>query len=131
MYIRRKTKIDSHDGPVTPRSKILKLKLKVLTHPNSFDSPNSMATSGFPLRVKTPSYSFSCQFCVYRSPYPLTITRRQSSVDLFYLHAPDHDTPIEETLRAVHELRSDGLFREWGLSNYAAWQAVDIWHMCK
>lgn len=53
------------------------------------------------------------------------------SVDLFYLHAPDHNTPIEETLRAVHELRSEGLFREWGVSNYAAWETVDIWHICK
>lgn len=26
------------------------------------------------------------------------------SVDLFYLHAPDHTTPIEETLRAVQDL---------------------------
>eukprot|EP00752_Nemacystus_decipiens_P002716 g2536.t1 len=54
-----------------------------------------------------------------------------SSVDLFYLHAPDHNTPIEETLLAVHELRSEGLFRVWGLSNYAAWEVVDIWHICK
>ncbi len=25
-------------------------------------------------------------------------------VDIFYLHAPDHDTPIEETLEAVQQL---------------------------
>lgn len=59
------------------------------------------------------------------------VAHRQSSADLFYLHAPDHETSLEETLRAVHELKSEGLFREWGLSNYAAWQAVDIWHICK
>eukprot|EP00903_Cladosiphon_okamuranus_P012448 g11659.t1 len=56
---------------------------------------------------------------------------RRESVELFYLHAPDHETPIEETLLAVHELKSEGLFREWGLSNYASWEVVDIWHMCK
>lgn len=56
---------------------------------------------------------------------------RLSSVDLFYLHAPDHNTPIEESLLAVHELKSEGLFRVWGLSNYAAWEVVDIWHICK
>lgn len=56
---------------------------------------------------------------------------RRTSVDLFYLHAPDHDTPVEETLKAVHELRSEGLFLEWGLSNYASWQVVDIWHICR
>ncbi|CAM9971771.1 unnamed protein product [Hapterophycus canaliculatus] len=54
------------------------------------------------------------------------------SVDLFYLHAPDRNIPIEDTLRAVHELRSEeGLFREWGVSNYTAWETVDIWHICK
>ncbi|CAM9765046.1 unnamed protein product [Ascophyllum nodosum] len=56
---------------------------------------------------------------------------RLDSVELFYLHAPDRDTPLEETLRAVHELKSEGLFNEWGLSNYASWEAVDIWHTCK
>ena len=25
-------------------------------------------------------------------------------VDIFYLHAPDHDTPVEETLSAVQRL---------------------------
>lgn len=29
-----------------------------------------------------------------------------SSVDLFYLHFPDPETPIEETLSAVQELHS-------------------------
>ena len=29
---------------------------------------------------------------------------RKNSVDLFYLHAPDHNTPIEETLEAVNQL---------------------------
>ncbi len=35
----------------------------------------------------------------------LSLQRLQaSSVDIFYLHAPDHDTPIEETLEAVQQL---------------------------
>ena len=29
---------------------------------------------------------------------------KKDSVDLFYLHAPDHNTPIEETLEAVNHL---------------------------
>jgi len=29
-----------------------------------------------------------------------------SSIDLFYLHMPDHETPIEETLSAVQELHA-------------------------
>ena len=45
-----------------------------------------------------------------------------TSVDLFYLHAPDHSVPIEATLAAVHELHQEGKFKRFGLSNYAAWQ---------
>lgn len=56
---------------------------------------------------------------------------RVPSVHMFYLHAPDHNTPIEETLMAVHELREEGLFLEWGLSNYAASDVEDIWRICK
>ena len=29
---------------------------------------------------------------------------KKDTVDLFYLHAPDHNTPIEETLQAVNHL---------------------------
>lgn len=28
-------------------------------------------------------------------------------VDLFYLHMPDHSTPIEETLQACHQLHQE------------------------
>lgn len=56
---------------------------------------------------------------------------RCETVDLFYLHAPDLKTPIETTLAACQELHEEGKFRELGLSNYAAWQVADIWHICR
>ncbi len=43
-----------------------------------------------------------------------------ASVDLFYLHQPDLSTPIETTLEACARLFERRLFRELGLSNYAA-----------
>eukprot|EP01124_Arcella_intermedia_P028027 TRINITY_DN5611_c0_g1_i1.p1 TRINITY_DN5611_c0_g1~~TRINITY_DN5611_c0_g1_i1.p1 ORF type:complete len:326 (+),score=65.31 TRINITY_DN5611_c0_g1_i1:33-980(+) len=52
-------------------------------------------------------------------------------VDLLYLHAPDHDTPIEDTLQTIHELHQSEVFEEWGLSNFASWQVVHIYHLCK
>jgi aflatoxin B1 aldehyde reductase len=52
-------------------------------------------------------------------------------VDLLYLHAPDPKTPIEVTLECCERLFRKGRFREFGLSNYAAWQVVDIWHICR
>ncbi|XP_004397119.1 PREDICTED: aflatoxin B1 aldehyde reductase member 2 isoform 2 [Odobenus rosmarus divergens] len=52
-------------------------------------------------------------------------------VDLFYLHAPDHNTPVEETLRACHQLHQEGKFVELGLSNYAAWEVAEICTLCR
>jgi len=52
-------------------------------------------------------------------------------VDLFYLHSPDLTTPIQDTLEACWELHQSGKFREFGLSNYAAWQVAEITHLCE
>jgi len=53
------------------------------------------------------------------------------SIDLFYLHAPDLNTPIVDTLQAVAELHGEGKFSRFGLSNYAAWQVAEIAELCK
>nr|CAB3220844.1 aflatoxin B1 aldehyde reductase member 2-like [Phallusia mammillata] len=53
------------------------------------------------------------------------------SVHLFYLHAPDHDTPITDTLKAVNDLHQEGKFEAFGLSNYPAWQVAEICTICK
>lgn len=47
-------------------------------------------------------------------------------VDLFYLHQPDRQTPIAETMRAVAKLHEQGKFKALGVSNFAAWQVADI-----
>ncbi|KAI9049803.1 hypothetical protein LZ554_005954 [Drepanopeziza brunnea f. sp. 'monogermtubi'] len=39
-------------------------------------------------------------------------------VDIFYLHSPDPNTPIEETLSAIQEIYAAGKFKRFGLSNY-------------
>ncbi|NXA76797.1 ARK72 reductase, partial [Thryothorus ludovicianus] len=67
-----------------------------------------------------------------RSQLNTSLERLQrTSVELFYLHAPDHGTPVEETLRACNELHKEGKFKELGLSNYAAWEVAEICTMCK
>ena len=49
-------------------------------------------------------------------------------IDLFQMHAPDAETPIEETLEALDQLVRAGKVRYVGCSNYAAWQLVDaLW----
>lgn len=47
-------------------------------------------------------------------------------VDLYYLHWPDYDVPIEETLAAMDELVRAGKVRYPAVSNYAAWQVCEI-----
>lgn len=46
-------------------------------------------------------------------------------IDLFQMHFPDPDTPIEETLATLTELVRAGKIRYIGLSNTAAWQLVE------
>lgn len=50
-------------------------------------------------------------------------------VDVYYLHVPDHATPIEESLDAMAELVDAKKVRAWGVSNYGAWQILEILHL--
>jgi aryl-alcohol dehydrogenase-like predicted oxidoreductase len=43
-------------------------------------------------------------------------------IDLYQIHGNDSVTPIEETLRALDDLVSEGLVRYVGVSNWAAWK---------
>ena len=47
-------------------------------------------------------------------------------IDIYYLHMPDRDVPIEETLTVVDDLRAEGKIRWIGTSNYSAWQMAEM-----
>src|SRR5437868_2975832 len=47
-------------------------------------------------------------------------------IDVYYLHAPDPRTPIEQTLGAIATLLGAGKIRAWGVSNYASWQILEM-----
>ncbi len=49
---------------------------------------------------------------------------RTDYIDLYQAHAPDPDTPLEETLRAFDDLVRQGKVRYVGCSNYPAWQVA-------
>jgi aflatoxin B1 aldehyde reductase len=55
----------------------------------------------------------------------------RDDIDLLYLHSPDLDTPIEETLEACFALYEQDRFRHFGLSNYAAWQVAEVVETCR
>ena len=49
-------------------------------------------------------------------------------IDLYQMHFPDSDTPIEETLHALDDLVHQGKVRYIGCSNYPAWQLTEaLW----
>ena len=49
-------------------------------------------------------------------------------LDIYYMHWPDHDVRIEESLGAMDELVKSGKVRHVATSNYASWQVTQmIW----
>ena len=49
-------------------------------------------------------------------------------IDLYQIHLPDPQTPIEETLRALDDIVHAGKVRYIGCSNFAAWQLCEaLW----
>ncbi len=49
---------------------------------------------------------------------------RTDHIDLYQVHEWDGQTPLEETLDALHYLQESGKVRYVGASNYAAWQLM-------
>jgi aryl-alcohol dehydrogenase-like predicted oxidoreductase len=52
-------------------------------------------------------------------------------LDIYYLHAPDHRTPIEDTLEGIATLHKSGKIRAWAVSNYASWQILEMLRACE
>ncbi len=46
-------------------------------------------------------------------------------IDLFYLHTPDYETPIEETLRAMDDMVHSGKVHYIACSNFRAWRLME------
>jgi voltage-dependent potassium channel beta subunit len=67
-----------------------------------------------------------------------SLTRLQlDHVDLVFCHRPDPDTPIEETVWAMHDMIRTGKAHYWGTSEWsaaeimAAWQIAERHHLAK
>jgi len=55
-----------------------------------------------------------------------SLTRlRTDWIDLYQLHVPDNDTPMEETLDALGDLVREGKVRYIGHSNFSGWQIAE------
>lgn len=47
-------------------------------------------------------------------------------LDLYLLHWPNPDVPIQETMKAINELLEQGLIKHFGLSNFSAEQTIEV-----
>jgi aryl-alcohol dehydrogenase-like predicted oxidoreductase len=52
------------------------------------------------------------------------------AVDLYYLHVPDHETPIEATMEGIAKVLESGKAKRFGLSNFASWQILEVINLC-
>lgn len=53
-----------------------------------------------------------------------------NQVDTFYLHCPDYETPIEETLNGVQNLYRREKFNNFGISNFSKSQLNEVIDIC-
>ena len=56
---------------------------------------------------------------------------RRDSVYILYLHNPDLTTDLDDALEGINDLYQQGFFEEFGLSNFPAWQIMQIYMKCK
>ena len=52
-------------------------------------------------------------------------------VDLVFCHRPDPQTPIEETVRAMHDIVTQGKALYWGVSEWRADEIAQAWHIAE
>lgn len=56
---------------------------------------------------------------------------KTDSVDIWYLHGPDRNTPLDTTLQTVNELYKEGKFKRFGLSNFMSWEVTRVCELCR
>jgi voltage-dependent potassium channel beta subunit len=52
-------------------------------------------------------------------------------VDVMFLHRYDHETPLEETIRAVNHLIEKGKASYWGTSEFSSQQLMESYKICE
>jgi aryl-alcohol dehydrogenase (NADP+) len=52
------------------------------------------------------------------------------TIDIYYLHREDPNTPLGETVRAMADLARAGKIRYFGVSNYRGWRIAEIVAIC-
>jgi aryl-alcohol dehydrogenase-like predicted oxidoreductase len=87
-----------------------------------------LATKGyFPMR-DAPGALGASRLNVIRECEASLRRLRTDVIDLYQLHHPSNDVPVDETLRALDDLVTAGKVRYVGTSSFAAWQILEsLW----
>ncbi|KAH8660458.1 NADP-dependent oxidoreductase domain-containing protein [Xylariales sp. PMI_506] len=56
---------------------------------------------------------------------------KTDQVDVYYIHAPDRQVPLENTLEGINELYKQGRFKRFGLSNFLASEVEQVVQIAK
>jgi aflatoxin B1 aldehyde reductase len=51
--------------------------------------------------------------------------------DILYIHSPDPDIPLDDTLAGINEAHKQGIFKRFGLSNYAPEDVQRVYDLAK
>jgi aflatoxin B1 aldehyde reductase len=68
---------------------------------------------------------------IHRSLQDSLKALQTNTVDLYYLHAPDRETPFAETLEAINEEYKQGHFKRFGISNFKASEVEEVCKICE
>jgi len=60
-----------------------------------------------------------------------TVERLGTSVDVFYIHAPDASVELEDQLKGINDAYTAGYFKRFGLSNFKAADVQRVYDICK
>ncbi|KAJ6520468.1 NADP-dependent oxidoreductase domain-containing protein [Mycena sanguinolenta] len=60
-----------------------------------------------------------------------TVERLRTSVDVYYIHAPDPSVELEDQLKGINEAYKAGHFKRFGLSNFKAADVQRAYDICK
>lgn len=55
---------------------------------------------------------------------------QQDQVDIYYIHGPDRQTPLEEQCRAFGQLYKEGKFKRFGVSNLRDAEVQQVYDIC-
>ena len=52
-------------------------------------------------------------------------------LDVFYIHAPERELPLEDILTGINDLYKSGTFKRFGLSNFKPAEVEEVIKLCK